>query len=280
VPRRSLLAFFVFTFLVSWTCFIGGAAIADETSPAWTAVGYLVYLIGVFGPAFVAMALTYRADGRAGVHALLSGIFRWPGQARWWIFAFSYMVVVRLTAAAIHRIALGAWPVFGREIWLVMIPATILSTPVQSGEEVGWRGYALPGLAARIGLGPASVVLGAIWACWHLPFFFIQGVDKTGQSFPLYFLGVVALSVTIAWLYWRTNGSLLLTMVLHAAANNTKDIVPAATPGATNPWTFDALPIAWIVIGLYWVGGIYFLVRMRGKALGWTGRQQNSPIAQ
>jgi len=139
-PRRSLLAFFALTFLVSWTCFIGGAAIADEASPASTAVGYLVYLIGVFAPAFVAMALTYRAEGRAGVHALVSGIFRWPGQARWWIFAFSYMVVVRLTAAAIHRIALGAWPVFGREIWLVMIPATILSTPVQSGEEVGWRG--------------------------------------------------------------------------------------------------------------------------------------------
>ena len=89
----------------------------------------------------------------------------------------------------------------------------------------------------------------------------------------------------MAWLYWRTNGSLLLTMLLHAAANNTKDIVPVATPGATNPWTFNALPIAWIVIALYWVGGIDFLVQMRGKALEWNapdGRApaQNSPIAQ
>jgi hypothetical protein len=249
---------------VSWTCFIGGAAIADEASPASTVVGYLVYLIGVFAPALVAMALTYRADGRAGVHALLSGIFRWPGQARWWIFAFSYMVVVRLAAAAIHRLALGAWPEFGREIWLVMIPAMILSTPVQSakrsaGAAMHCRVSRSLGLARqprpRRDLGVlASAVL------------FHPGVDKTGQSFPLYFLGVVALSVTLAWLYWRTNGSLLLTMLLHAAGNNTKDIVPVATPGATDPWTFNALPIAWIVIALYWVGGIYFLVQMRGKA--------------
>ena len=284
-PRRSLALFFALTFLVSWTCFIGGAAMRDDQSPVWTVIAYIVYMIGVFAPALVAVALTYRADGRTGVHALLSGIFRWPGQARWWIFAFSYMVVVRLAAAAIHRLALGAWPEFGREIWLVMIPATILSTPVQSGEEVGWRGYALPGLATRVGLAPASLVLGAIWACWHLPFFFIPGVDKTGQSFPMYFLGVVALSVTTAWLYWRTNGSLLLTMLLHAAANNTKDIVPVATPGATNPWTFSALPIAWIVIALYWVAGICFLVQMRRKALERNapdGRApaQNSPIAQ
>lgn len=270
MPKRSLLAFFGLTFLVSWTCFIGGAAIRDEASTARTVIGYLVYLIGVFAPALVAIVLTYHADGRTGVHALLSGIFRWPAQARWWIFAFSYMVVVRLTAAAVHRLALGAWPVFGREIWLVMIFATILSTPVQSGEEVGWRGYALPGLAARFGLAPASLVLGAIWACWHLPFFFITGVDKTGQSFPLYFLGVVALSVTLAWLYWRTSGSLLLTMLLHAAANNTKDIVPVATPGATNPWTFNALPIAWIAVAVYWVAAVYLLVQMRGKGLAWT----------
>lgn len=270
MPRRSLLAFFALTFMVSWTCFIGAAAIRDDASVVWTSASYLVYLIGVFGPALVAIALTYHADGRAGVGALLGGIFRWPPQARWWVFALSYVAIVRLASALLHRLLVGLWPAFGREIWLVMIPATMLSTPVQSGEEVGWRGYALPGLAARLGLGPASLILGAIWACWHLPFFFIEGVDKTGQSFPLYFLGVVALSVTLAWLYWRTNGSLLMTMLFHAAANNTKDIVPVATPGASNPWTFQALPIGWMVIAVYWIGAIFFLVEMRGKALEWN----------
>src|SRR5262249_59600091 len=106
--------------------------------------GYVIYLVGVFAPALVAIALTYRADGSAGVHALLAGIFRWPGQARWWVFAFSYVAIVRLVAALLHRLFVGVWPVFGREIWLVMIPATIVSPPVQSGPEVGRRRHPLP----------------------------------------------------------------------------------------------------------------------------------------
>jgi len=99
----------------------------------------------------------------------------------------------------------------------------VLSTPVQAGEEVGWRGYALPRLAERLGLPWASVALGVIWACWHLRLFFLfDGADTFGQSFPVYLLSVTALSVAMAWLYWRTGASLLATMLLHAAVNNTK----------------------------------------------------------
>ncbi len=267
MTRRSLVAFFSLTFVASWTCFIGGAAIDDHSSQVVAVLAYLIYLLGVFVPALIAIALTYRAEGRDGVQKLLGGMFRGPTQARWWVLAFSYVAVVRLVAAVLYRAIAGGWPVFGREIWLVMLPATLLSTPVQSGEEVGWRGYALPGLAERFGLGRASLVLGAIWACWHLPFFFIPGVDKTGQSFPLYFAGVVALSVVLAWLYWRSGGSLLLTMFMHAAGNNTKDIVPIATAPGESPWALSPSLLAWLVIALYWVGAVYFLTRMRGRSL-------------
>ena len=265
--RRSPLAFFVLTFLVSWTCFIGSAAIRDDASQLQMVAAYAVYMVGVFAPALVAMALTFRSGGRSAVRGLLSGVLRYPAQARWWVFAFSYMAVAKLSAAVLHRLIAGTWPVFGQEAWLVMIPATILSTPMQSGEEVGWRGYALPGLSSRIGLGPASLVLGVIWACWHLPFFFIPGVDKTGQSFPLYLAAVVAHSVALAWLYWRTHGSLLITMFMHAAANNTTNIVPSATAGAANPWTFSASLVAWLAVAVFWIGAIYFLVDMHGKTL-------------
>jgi hypothetical protein len=52
----------------------------------------------------------------------------------------------------------------------------------------GWRGYALPRLAERFGLGGASVVLGVLWATWHLPLFFFPGADTENQSFPVYLL--------------------------------------------------------------------------------------------
>jgi membrane protease YdiL (CAAX protease family) len=79
--------------------------------------------------------------------------------------------------------------------------AIVISTPVQAGEEIGWRGYALPRLAARVGFARASLVLGVFWACWHLPLFFVPALNQYGQSFPLFMLGNIALSVAMTWLY-------------------------------------------------------------------------------
>jgi membrane protease YdiL (CAAX protease family) len=226
-----------------------------------------MYLLGVFAPSLVALALTARARGRAGTLALLRRTIKWSVSARWYVFAVGYMVTIKLAAALLHRIAAGAWPVFGQESVYIMAIAIVFSTPVQAGEEIGWRGYALPRLSAHLGLSGASIVLGVIWACWHLPFFFISGTDKSGQSFPLYLLSATALSVAMAWLYWRTGGSLLLTMLMHAAVNNTKDIVPSAVSAATNAFSLNSSLVAWLSVAILWICAAYFLVRMRGVKL-------------
>src|SRR6266571_3647260 len=144
-----------------------------------------------------------------------------------------------------------------------MAAALVISTPVQAGEEIGWRGYALPRLWERIGLASGSVLLGVIWAVWHLPFFFIPAADTYGQSFPVYLLQVTALSVAAAWLYGNVKGSLLPVMLMHAAVNNTKDIVPSATPGGTDTFGLSASLVAWLTVTLLWVCAAYFLVQMR-----------------
>jgi membrane protease YdiL (CAAX protease family) len=177
------------------------------------------------------------------------------------------MAAIKLLVALSLRITTGAWPAFGAEPLYIMLIAIVFSTPVQAGEEIGWRGYALPRLSASLGLSGASIALGIIWACWHLPFFFISGVDKSGQSFPVYLLGGTALSVAMAWLYWRANGSLLLTMMMHAAVNNTKDIVPSAVSAATNVLSFKSSRVAWLSVAILWICAVYFLVRMRGVKL-------------
>lgn len=268
VARDSLPAFFALTFAVTEACFIAAAAWARDhplgvgPEPGINAL----LLLGIFTPALVALGLTARAEGRAGVQALLGRMFRWEVGARWYVFAVGYFAAVKLTVALLHRVAYGAWPRFGDTPWYLMLGATVFSTVVggQSGEELGWRGFALPRLAARFGLGGASVILGVIWACWHLPLFFLKGADTYLQSFPMYLAQVIALSVTIAWLYWRTNGSLLLTMLMHAAINNTKDIVPSAVVTATNPFALSQSKTAWLGTALLWIVAGYLLVRMRG----------------
>jgi membrane protease YdiL (CAAX protease family) len=104
-----------------------------------------------------------------------------------------------------------------------------------------------------------------------------------GQSFPLYLLQVAALSVAAAWLYWRTGGSLLLVMLLHAAVNNTKDIVLSPVPGAADPFTVSASREGWLTVAVLWIVAAYLLVRMRGVSTlpdgGTAGEGEPAPAA-
>jgi hypothetical protein len=71
----------------------------------------------------------------------------------------------------------------------------------------------------------------------------------------------------MAWLYWRTEGSLLLVMLMHSAVNNTTDIVPSGLPAAEKVFSMHASPIAWISTALLWIFATYFLLMMRGAKI-------------
>jgi uncharacterized protein len=265
LTTRRLLTFFPLTYAVTWTCFITAGVVSRASAPAAPAravLGGALLLLGTFAPGLIALALTELAEGRAATRALFGRVFRWRVGLRWYLFAVAYIPAIKLTVALVHRAATGRWPRFGQEAWYVMAGAILVSTWAQAGEEIGWRGYALPRLADRLGLASASVLLGAVWAAWHWPLFFFPLADTFGQSFPLYLLQVIGLSVAMAWLYWRTGGSLLLVMVLHAAVNNTKDIVPSAVPGATDPFALSTSLVAWLTVALLWIVAGYFLCRM------------------
>lgn len=266
-PRIPLVGFFLLTFAFTWAAWLAAAARIASANTGISASGGSVFLLGVFAPALVALAITAYVDGRDGVVRLLSGIGKWQVGARWYLFALGYMAATKLLAALLQRTTTGAWPAFGDTPWLVMAGAIIVSTWAQAGEEIGWRGYALPRLAKLLGLGGASVLLGVLWALWHLPLFFLPGSGSDGQSFPIYLLHVTALSVAMAWLYWKTDGSLLLVMLMHASVNNTTGIVPAAVPDAVDPFSFGGSLVAWYTVGLSAALAVYLLARMRGASV-------------
>ena len=267
---RPLVYFFSLTYFASWSLFIIAVVISRNTHShhsVFSPLGYLIYLLGVFVPAIVAVFLSWREKGKAGVQALLIRVIKAPSDWRWWVFAVGYLVIVKLLAAIIYRVATGQWPVFGHESFFIILVAIVFSTPTQAGEEIGWRGFALPRLSDRFGLAAASIILGIIWATWHLPFFFIQNTDKYGQSFPVYLLTVTSLSVAMAWLYWRANSSLLITMLMHSAVNNTTNIVPSVSAGGKNPFSINASPIGWITATILFFLAVYFLNQMRNARL-------------
>ena len=273
VPGREsaggLVAFFALTFAVTWTCFITAAALSCSL-PAGASPGLGVRalaLLGTIAPSLVALALTRRAEGGTAVRRLLGRIFQWRVSLWYYIFAIGYMAAVKLTVAVLDRLVTGSWPHFWEEPWYVMAVAITISTWVQAGEEIGWRGFALPRLAERWGLATASIVLGAIWALWHLPLFYVHGADTYGQSFPAYLLQVIAFSVAMAWLYSRTRGSLLLVMLMHASINNTKGIVPTTPRPAGNPLAPGASLMTWLGVAVVGAVAILILARMHRAGL-------------
>ena len=275
--RIALPCFVVLTFAFTWIAWLASAAFVTPGNTWLFGLGGPVFLLGVFAPAFVALALTAYSEGSDGVARLLRRIGKWKLGAGWYLFAIGYMAATKLLAALIHRFIMGAWPTFGDTSLPPMLGAILLSTWAQAGEEVGWRGYALPRLAMHLGLGGASLCLGVIWALWHLPLFFLPGSGSDGQSFPIYLLHVTALSVAMSWLYWKTEGSLLLVMLMHASVNNTTGIVPAAVPHAVDPTSFQGSLVAWSTVGVSWVVAGLLLFRMRraetGAMLGPRSRQ-------
>jgi len=266
VPVGSLTAFFSVTYALSWTCFATAIVLTDGLGarvPALSDVRTSLGLLGTFGPAVAAIVLTVRADGAEGLRVLLGRLFATRAAVRWYLFAVGYMAAIRVSAAVAHRLIFGSWPPFGPDPWGVIALSIVISTPFQAGEEIGWRGYALPRLAARFGLARASLLLGPIWACWHLPLFFLAGNHNYGQSFPMFALGAIALSVAIAWLYSNTEGSLLLVMLMHSAINQSVGIVPATVLSPGNLLTLRTSPVQWLSVAFLWATAVYFLVRMR-----------------
>ncbi len=252
--------FFLATFVVSWTLWFAAAAVPPQAS-----YRPVLFFVGAIAPALVALGLAMRPDERPDMDTLLRRVTSWRVAPRWYVFAIGYMGAIKLAAALIQRIVTGAWPAFGYVPWYFIVVAVTVSTFVQAGEEIGWRGYALPHLAERIGLARASILLGVVWAVWHLPLFFISGTDVVGQPFPVFALSVTALSVAMAWLYARTNQSLLLVMLIHAAVNNTTGIVPGSVATATNPLTLTSSFVGWTTCALLWACAAFFITRMPAR---------------
>jgi len=165
-------------------------------------------------------------ESLTGLAALLSRLVRWRFGVQWYLFVLLGIPALGLGAALLG----GQTPAFDLRHWYLLIPALlsqIYLDPGPLGEEMGWRGYALPRLLGQGKPLAASLRLGVIWFIWHLPAFLIGGTPQTRLSLPAFFLSALALSILATWLYQHTNGSVLPSVLLHLMANFSLNILHA-----------------------------------------------------
>jgi membrane protease YdiL (CAAX protease family) len=221
---RSLAAFFLIAF--AWTWSIAGLMIV---APGWVdrtigpiGPGNPLFFIAVYGPSIAAILVTAFTRGGAGVRALLAGLVRWRFNPVYYLSVLIGVPLLAIMAGHLGERLMGtpsAPHIAAIPGWIKVLPIALLLDPGPLGEELGWRGFALPRMVKRWGAPLASGMLGLIWGVWHYPAFRIPGMPQGALNFPLFVAATIVLSVLVAWLVLRTGGSVLIAVLFHLAVN-------------------------------------------------------------
>jgi membrane protease YdiL (CAAX protease family) len=155
-----------------------------------------------------------------------------------------------LVPGSLERLALKPWS--------QLIPLFLTMIIGGGLEELGWRGVAQPELERRLSRAAAALVVGVVWALWHLPLFYLPGVGQYGTSFAIFALQVVGLAFILAWLYAATR-SILFCVIFHAATN------AALAMGITTPTGHSGPAVAGAVLKLILGVVLVFAIRQRSS---------------
>jgi hypothetical protein len=221
----KLFSFFALTFAWSWACWLF-SSLEEAESARFSEV---LLLMGGFGPSIAAVAVVSFSKGHGATRVWFMRCLQWWPVRIWMAFALVLPLMVMGLAAGL-QLALGGImppsPAMGHG-WLAAANFFLIflfGGPL--GEEFGWRGYALPELQARWGWRRASLLLGVVWAVWHLPLFYMAGTPQSQTPVSTFTASTIALSVLFAWLSNRTLQSVWPALVLHTAINAWPAIIP------------------------------------------------------
>ena len=232
-----LLAFVVLAF--SWSWGVGlGAQYAMPLSPVF---GTILAMVSGFGPSIASISVVASISTNSEFRTWLAGCLSWRIDWRWYAVAFGLPPAIMLAALALHGAlggALPASPATGHITIAVANFGLILLVGGPLGEEFGWRGYALPALTVRFNWRIASLLVGFLWALWHLPLFFMVGTLQSHLPFLLFLISTIAESVMFGWLARNTGNSVVPAMVMHTSINAWMNIIPVLpNSGSLQPLT-------------------------------------------
>jgi membrane protease YdiL (CAAX protease family) len=206
----------------------------------------IAFAVKSFGPFLAAFLMTGITEGKAGVLRLRQSCMQWRAGWWWYLFillgipAFYLLGILVLPGASA---SFQGFPPHFAIVYLVNF-VLIFFAGGPLGEEPGWRGFALPRMQPRYGALKGTLLLGVLWACWHLPDF-LTDAQRSGPgtdfatlftiNFPIFFIMVIALAVLFTWVFNHTGSNVFMAILLHASIN-TFGIVQSlfTAPSVTN----------------------------------------------
>ena len=244
LSRYPLLVFFLLTFVLTWVVWVPRA------------VGVPVGVVGqlwTWMPALAAVLAAALTGGRAAVRRLLAAVVRWRVGWRWYALVILAPAAFAAVVAAAYALLGGSWttafPAAATGLGSLALFLVVLTFTDGLGEEPAWRGFALPRLLERYSAVIASVVVGVLWGLWHLPLVFTEGLGLFGQPVWLLLADIVAKSILFTWVFLRTQGSVLIAILLHATTNLFVVSPPVATSGDLL-LPLLAMGAKWLLVGV------------------------------
>jgi uncharacterized protein len=254
MTRRTLLAFFALTFGISWGVLALFVLFSAQAEAIFGQLGYTnpLFVLAVYAPALSAVGLVLHHHGWAGLVSFLRRLLLWRMHWAWWLLLIVGLPLVPYAGAAIKG-TLGA--PFAFDPWWTLLPALLTTLVIGPVEEIGWRGVALPLMQRELTPFWAGLWLGAVWALWHVPTFFLSGTPQSQWSLPGFLLGCVALSLILTPMFNAARGSVLVSVLFHFQVNG------PAWPDA-QPW--DSVIFAGLAAALVAVKRDHYFKRGAG----------------
>jgi len=230
--------FFALTYvlmLLTWgvmAVFQMRAAAATDTDAPPSALGMVLFLLGGFTPTIAGAIMAWLVEGRDGLRDLWKRFVRFRLGGVWYLAILGIPLLVRILQAVVFALRGGGFV----EPPFVAQPLSLIGLTIMMflfgpfSEEFGWRGFALDWLLARWNALRASLILGVLWAFWHLPLFFIPGTAQQQMGNPVavftgFAVEVVAMSVLFTWVYINTARSIWGAILFHTALNYALNLV-------------------------------------------------------
>ncbi len=259
ISRFPLVAFFGMAFLFSWIAV--SPLILNRTLPVepFQILGALV------GPTLSAIIVTAILDGRQAVSAFFKRYLQWRTGFVWWLFVF-FGILISLNTLAAFILGISVWTEFFKNIGLIL-PTYLITLLVgvilgPLWEEPGWRGFALPRLQEQFGPIVGTLILGVLWALWHLPGYL--GGWMTIGIIPLILSGI-AFSIIATWVYNNTRGSILLMILMHSSSNAAISIGSRVLPTNLSDGMNSFVYGGWIPAITYSIIAMVVIIATRGK---------------
>lgn len=241
--------------------------------------GIVLFIIGIFGPAVSAILLTCLTGDQQERREYWSRLTSFKRiRPRWYAIIILLAPVCSVLAILTGLVIKGNIPAVDTAVGYVTHPLTIVPFAIVTmiygpfPEELGWRGYALDRLQRKWNALASSLVLGVIWAVWHMPIFFMRG-SLLSEVLPLWSTqfwvsmgpGILAIAVVMTWIYNNTQCSTLAAILFHFIMNFTLEFL--RLPGDLKTYQFLWLTIIAILVTLVY-GPATLTGKVRRRSIG------------